>query len=411
MANDPIGEFLANRLAEKAKNASEEAVEKLRQKLDRRPWVADAARRAGQLRFTSHPVKFSQPDIVTRQCTATVFRGDFAQDGFVRTGNVRSLEVDVDGNAATLDVYTFLMIKLEDGQTVLDHFRARTDTLRELLGVDDGEYASLATQFLEIESPDPAPRSHGNIKQVYFPVDDEYHLLSVLTPSTIVSENVQRINETRFGEEAKAVREARRKNQLNEHAVVDFPNVLTMHFGGTKPQNISKLNSNNGGKAFLLASLPPTFDTAYVRLPRRNFLAEVRWDEELRIAIGHLHRFFKLDYANVDIRRGRRRCVEIILDWLFFRAYGLQTIGAGWSRSESVRLPAWQSAWLDAGRLSGRDDVPNWERMLDESVAEWIMVTYRKMMRGDAVELGPDVRSAFASECREHALSARESIQ
>ncbi|VFS89950.1 CRISPR type I-F/YPEST-associated protein Csy1 [Raoultella planticola] len=64
----------------------------------------------------------------------------------------------------------------------------------------------------------------------------------------------------RFGDDVKAIWKARRENTWHPRPLVLFPYSAEMHFGGTKPQNISWLNSVRGGRVWLLSAQPPQWE-------------------------------------------------------------------------------------------------------------------------------------------------------
>ena len=76
--------------------------------------------------------------------------------------------------------------------------------------------------------PDDMNMTDERIKQVYFPVEGDYHLLSILTPSALLYELKNRINEIRFGEEAKQAREAKKKNLFHPSGFGDIYNLTTI---------------------------------------------------------------------------------------------------------------------------------------------------------------------------------------
>lgn len=92
--------------------------------------------------------------------------------------------------------------------------------------------------------------------------DANYHLLAPLYASSLAHRVFQTINEERFGEAAKEARQARREGLFVQQAVHEYPQLVVQKLGGTKPQNISQLNSERGGNNYLLASLPPIWTSA-----------------------------------------------------------------------------------------------------------------------------------------------------
>ncbi|MGB7344256.1 MAG: type I-F CRISPR-associated protein Csy1 [Pirellulaceae bacterium] len=399
--NNPIVAFLEERKQTKLKKPGNKSIEEIEGDFQIGNWVENAARRASQLSMVSHPGKFSHPDA---RISSLLYSGDAVVDGYVRSGNV-TVQSDVLGNAAALDVYAFLSLALADGKTVLAHLESDSTMLRELLDVDEETYGRWKTGLLQIKAADETQRTDGHVKQVYFPIDDGYHLLSVLTPSGIVTEHRERIREMKFSDDAKAAREARKNDQPSETGLDDLIGVLTVRYGGTQPQNISKLNSNNAGQAWLLPSLPPTLSRDHVRIPKRDFFNSLRWDDELKRIYTAVHRIFSTDYNNVNIREARKRWFESIFEWVFYRATILQQHDPHWSDDASVHLPLAQKLWLDAGNWERRDQDDTWQQAIAESFSQWTVVTYRKMRRslGDTVALGQTEETKFAEELKAYA--------
>ncbi len=405
---NPIVEFLEKRKQKPLKEAKK-PVEEIEAEFQIPQWVDGAAKRAGQLSLVSHPGKFSHPDA---RITPVLFTGAFAADGYLRSGNARA-DVDVVGNAAALDVYAFLSLVLEDGRTVLAHFEAGSVALRALLAVDEATFGQWREAFLQIKAMDDEVKTHANVKQVYFPVAEGYHLLSVLYPSGLMSECRERIRVMKFSESTKAAREAKRKEQFHAEGFAELTGLLTVHFGGTKPQNISKLNSNNGGEAWLLPCLPPTLAAQHWRVPKTDFFQWLRWDEDLKEILSALHRLFVSDYNTVAMRDYRKRRVEQVFDWVMLRAMRLQEQPAGWSQAAGVALPVAQQYWLDAALTEQRATDDAWRGVIARRIAEWVISTYTRFAKGQkdkAVSLGETEVKAFQAELLDYLREHEEFI-
>lgn len=74
-----------------------------------------------------------------------------------------------------------------------------------------------------------------------------------------------------FLEHNKEARQLKKKDEYSENGFDELFNLTRISYGGTKPQNISVLNSNSAGKVYLLPSLPPSLKKRDVRLPRYDF--------------------------------------------------------------------------------------------------------------------------------------------
>ena len=190
---NPIVDFLEKRKQDKLKKPAK-PVEEIEQDFRLDVWVSGAASRASQLSLVSHPGKFSHPDA---RITPVLITGEYAPDGYLRSGNA-SVGQDVVGNAAALDVYSFLSILLEDGRSVLQHFEDSSEALRQLLGVNEAVFQQWRTDFLQIKAVEEGVKTHTNVKQVYFPLAEGYHLLPVLYPSGLMTAHRERLRQMKF---------------------------------------------------------------------------------------------------------------------------------------------------------------------------------------------------------------------
>lgn len=206
-------------------------------------WLPNAAKRAGQISISSHPCTFSHPSARKNKngaVTPIIARATRLPDGYLRTGNV-DIEYDALGNAAALDVYKFLMLSMEDGKTLLQHIETDSTVAKELLEIGTEPYEALKQGFMAMVHSETNSITSSKIKQVYFPVDDQYHLLSVLSNSGLIFELRDRLASLRFSEEQKRLRQKKRTGEYAEKDFFEVYNLTTIGYGGTKPQNISVL--------------------------------------------------------------------------------------------------------------------------------------------------------------------------
>ena len=202
----------------------------------------------------------------------------------------------------------------------------------------------------------PRPSSHSNAKQLYWQVgqdahdDASYHLLAPLFPTSLVHRVYQQLQDDRFSEEAKAAREARRNGTHHERPVREYPQMAIQKLGGTKPQNISQLNSERRGDNCLLASVPPIWKSAAVRpLLNINSLFKVYGRRpEVKEEVAALREFLKKNPpANMDTRQRVRKGVQRLVDEMLVFQAELLTLEPGWSQAEDCNLSAAQRIWLD----------------------------------------------------------------
>ncbi|MBO3657715.1 type I-F CRISPR-associated protein Csy1 [Acinetobacter haemolyticus] len=378
-------------LKDRIKKAENESViaelqQQAKDKFSLNEWLPDAAKRVTQLSMVSHPSKFSHPSAKTSSVIANV---EHRNDGYLRSGNV-DYSLDVFGNAAAMDVFKFLSLPLTDKLTVLDGFEEKDQGLKSLIADAKLNFDTLSTEFLKIKAADNSIRTDHLVKQVYFPVSEaEYHLLSILTPSGLITRLKQSIDAIRFSEETKQAKESRKKNEHHEVGYSDIFGLTVTAYGGTQPQNVSVLNSQNAGRAYLLPSCPPVLEKRTIRLPKTDFFVQCLYRKNYQDSFIQLHKFLQLDLNNIDIRNAIRNIIQFVIDQILLQAFRTREYAVeGWSNQDYYSsLPKLQRIWLDKVHQTTRDEDNDWRDELSREIARWILRSYEKVI-SDAYTLG-----------------------
>ena len=366
-------------------------------------WLPDAARRAQQLSIVSHPGKFSHP---SAKISSIIANSQRSADGFLRTGNVDAA-LDVLGNAAALDVYKFLSLTLSNNQTVLVHLEQKTPEIEKQLTIPSVPFSEIEQGMLGIkQDDDSATKTSGKVKQIYFPVDENnYHLLSIVTPSNLMFKLKECINTMRFSEDAKAIREAKKNKRHDENDLSEVYGLSVVGFGGTKPQNISVLNNQNGGVAYLLPSMPPVLNRRTIQPPKTNFFTNTLWAKAYQKDFKKLHALFTSDANNMHIRNQRDRLTRNIIYQVSDRLWMIRYLEAGWSESDTYQqLPKYQKIWLDRFYADTREDNIDWLDAVKDELSLWFLHAYKKVMDNKALSLGDEQLPYFKSmieDCEE----------
>lgn len=402
-----LEERCAKELAEKQKKGTDEAgLSAVREKYRRETWLADAARRSSQIRLVTHALKYDHPDARG----SSLYADDAAvPDGYVGTASCPAIREDVVGNAAALDVFKFLCLE-HDGKSLLQRVLAHDAHLLAAFSDDREQAESWMTAFRHMREGDERPASHTLAKQVYFPLEGGgYHLLAPLFPTSLVQRVYETMREDRFGVKAKEAREAHRAQRFCTHGYGDYPRLLVRRFGGTKPQNISQLNSERHGESWLLASLPPLWDTERVRLPLGvktvfgaplNALPDVA-RARLRL-VGFLERAAG-EYTNIRIRETRAALLDDLLTAVVQWAARIRAEEPGWSADASCRLPEAERFWLDPRRGESdpewreRRDATPWRDALLETAAVWC----NRELSTEKLPMGDEEQHAWEREIAE----------
>lgn len=340
-------------------------------KYDYATWLADAARRVSQIQAVTHVLKATHPD--ARGSSLHVAPSGLPQHAEIGSHLLGAdYAEDVVGNAAALDVFKLLKLDVE-GKRLLDWMQAGDADLQAALTNNAEQALEWMQAFASLVRTDAAAATHPMAKQLYWLVDEEpennehYQLLQPMFASALAHAVHADIQDARFGEDNKAARQAKRDNKPVDTGYRDYRNLAIRKLGGTKPQNISQLNSERGGVNYLLASLPPAawkprvgfklLNVASVLEDKRSafiYFGDVR--EQLR-ALADL---LKADPdANVETRKQREAIEQALGQEL--AAFGASVRGheqPGWSRHADCKLPLCEKLWLDPERseLPPRDD-------------------------------------------------------
>ncbi|WGO83052.1 type I-F CRISPR-associated protein Csy1 [Arsenophonus apicola] len=375
-------------------------------------WLISAAKRAGQISITTHPCTFSHPSARKNKngyVSSIIATAKSKKDGFLRTGNV-NIKPDAFGNAAALDVYKFLTLEMNDKQTLLEHIKAETELARTLLGYGKKHYEELRDGFLQmIKTDNNVVITSSKIKQVYFPIETEYHQLSLLTHSGHLFELRQRIDAIRFAEQNKTARELKRKGEYSEHGFSEIYNITTIGFGGTKPQNISVKNSQNSGKAHLLLSLPPPILlTRTLRLPQHNFFSDTFNPFHIKETFQAFHRLLyisknkpenlnnqQVSGENQRYKPSRDTVYDILatrvqeyIDHIILIMWQIRQQLASNEIPLPKNLPTYQKIWLFPDRQDERDQTNDWLTHLIEVLARQFISSYQKIIEKKYIQLG-----------------------
>jgi len=399
MLDKAITEFLENKKQDYLKknvktDTSDEDNQKFtqeaEQKFDLENWLIDASQRAKQLSLTSHPAKFVHPNA---KASSIIVDAKKDNDGLLRSGNVE-VELDVFGNAAALDVEKFLRIKLQDNQTILQHLEQNSELIKQQFETANTKFEDIRNGFMQIKRSDLEQTSE-QLKQVYFPVGDNYHLLSILNASGIIYKLKQNINELRFSEENKTLREELKKAKPIEikGTITEIYGLTAVGYGGTQAQNISTLNAQNRGVSLLLSSMPPALEKRQTQPPKTNFFDNCLWAGLFKRDFEQFHKVLSWRKNNIDVRDMRDDIVLNSIIMLKRLIENIREINAGWSDSETYAdLVLWQKIWLDEQYAEIRQDEKQNQEYLSKVqsyFANWFIGNYKQSTKDNKL-LGDD---------------------
>ncbi|MCC2003112.1 type I-F CRISPR-associated protein Csy1 [Enterobacter bugandensis] len=381
-------------------------------------WLTNAAKRAGQINLVTHAAKFTHGD----SKSSSIYSEAVALEGYLSTAALSGLEPDAVGNAAALDVAKLLQTRVNGGDSLLASLKRGDRAALAAFTDDANQLDEWIAGFSRALTPGE-PASHKLAKQGYFPVGENYHLLSPLFATSLVHAMHQKMIAFRFGDDVKAIWKARREKTWHPTPLTLFPHSAEIHFGGTKPQNISYLNSVRGGRSWLLSCQPPQWKKAD-KPPttlRSIFTSGGQFDRRANSTVQLLVSLLARtgDYTNVRIREARDEYIDALIDLLFVVASELQRdTWQNWTLS-CERLVTHQQLWLDpwrtktdeAFRLERNKD--DWQVSVATDFALWLNARLSKVLKdlGYVEQREWQTRERLRSNLREMEKIIREALK
>lgn len=348
-------------------------------------WLPKASKRAKSRALSSHPSKFSHPStgigndnrknstFVTPIACLDVKR---SSDGYLRTGNVEAV-LDSMGNAGELDVDSFLKLVVADGRTILEHLTDDSEYVKELFSIKSECYEALRSGFLAMLLTDGEIETSSKIKQVFFPVAGEYHLLSTLTPSGLIFELK---NRCRLTASDKVARDKRKLGEFHETGYSQVPNITVIGYGGGNPWNISELNKSNYGESYLLSSEPPKLAKRDIYFPAIDFFTQSLSHYQCRDLYYLLHDLFLGHKNDWNVRRERDEYYQAIIDRIIEKMWVVRGVSEEQFNPDTTQLNKTQKIWLCAANEKERDMADDWLDELCSDIARFIFNGYEKSL-------------------------------
>ncbi|GKW41402.1 type I-F CRISPR-associated protein Csy1 [Pectobacterium parvum] len=406
------GEALAAEELELAEKRRE-----IEQKHEVRAWLTDAASRAGQISLVTHALKFTHSDAKG----SSIFSAETAADAkTLSTATLAQPAIDAVGNAAALDVARLLQTE-HDGDSLVSALQRGDHRALEALAENPEQLTQWLAGFQQVFT-DRQPSSHKLAKQIYFPTENgEYHLLSPLYSSSLAQALHQRINAVRFGDEAKDIRKARKDNLWHDQLDISYPNLAVQNMGGTKPQNISSLNSSRSGRSYLLSCAPPQWNSIE-KPPQQHeciFRSNGEVDYHTSDIVKSMRRFLlsvKKVQNNRDIRQQRLHYLDQLIDQLFFYVSSVQNLPSGWSAESELKRA--QQLWLDPYRaktdtVSRRErEAGDWQKAVAYDFGRWLnrRLKHEELIFGEVERREWSTAALFKRRMREMESALKEDL-
>lgn len=345
-------------------------------------WFDAMVMHMNECHLASHVGKFINPDIKTTVCSQSKNVAGYVTTG----GSTCSLDIQIPAQYLRRSA-SLLLSPVTPDKNVLEAVITQDKELEkelELLSLPIEKLQKKVQERLEDSQKEPEA-TDTHLRQVYFPIaEGEYHLLSVMPSSCLALEMYQRI---------RAINDHKidcynKKSEDYGKPCEEVTGLTMIGFGGTQPQNISALNSQCGGKVYLLSSLPPSLHEVKVRVPRSDFFKESIWYKSQSSALYRLHAYMKQERNTMEIRKAIHDLVDEMIDAVLLVAYQIRAVGDGWSNDKKYAgLFKAQKIWLDDIYKDARKE-DAWLQEIAASFARWVITSYEKLLGTEAIRLG-----------------------
>ncbi|AIK00643.1 CRISPR-associated family protein [Moraxella catarrhalis] len=246
-------------------------------------------------------------------------------------------------------------------------------------------------------------QTDGKNKQLlFYQQDGNYTCLIPLYPTSITHYVYQKISNVKYSEVNLQARKNRRENK-DPAPYCDMPNLAVTILGGTNSNNVSRLNNIQGGRNYLLPSLPPKISQdREFSLSKfcENFFESKTLKYHIQDDFNYVVQVVKDTRNTIDVRDKRKDAIDRLLHTIFGIAHVLQNKPAGWSKTYA--LPLAQKIWLDPYRadLDGEAKFADektkqeWQKIILQDFASW----FNQQLRSTIKELKFDFADAEYNE-------------
>ena len=355
-----------------------------------RDWLIQNSPKAEKCNKASHIGKFTHPDADVKSCV--FFEGRKQNDGFLRTGNVKT-NSDFSRNASNSKITKFLNMEMKSNgknDNLLKHLEKNSKYIQnQLKFLGTKKYNKIREQLLKAVKINGSVTS-SEIKQVYFPVNGDYHLLSILSSSGIMLALKQKIEEMKYSNESKKARDAKKVKKYSKTGFCDIYHLTLISYGGEKPQNISDI-ATKLKKSYLLPSIPPSIHKKKIRLPKYNFFKDTLKMKDYKYIFFEFNKLQSTNWNNQRIREARDKWLKHFLDKIIEDMWYIRQNNPGWSDSRST-LPLYQKKWLD-NKYHHERKLPEFNIMIDkviDDMSRYFIFSYEKILKKKKVSLLDD---------------------
>lgn len=378
-----------------------ESLSKFKEKYELETWMDYAANKmTNQIGFGTHISKGIHSS--SKGDNVNFSPENDLREGLVGHQSINNHNLDASGNAAALPLFSFYDYEVIENKKIKDFIIENNESFKQALSKN----AELSKQYFEVFRQsligmNLQPNTSEYNKQTLWNIGDyEYICIVPLYPSSLTNYVHKKINHIKYSEEIVTAKKNRfsKNTEVEQLPYLTISDLATERIGGSNPQGVSRHMSSQGGRNYLLPSLPPMLNIANSTFKPSKF-ADTIFAKSLANKVNPILQdiFYVVKSAKntVDIRDARKEAMDEILKRIFeFANYMRNDLPAGWTKDSE--LDECEQFWLDPKRAELPDEEEWSTRRVQTEWHKEIIHRFARWMNTLLQEKFKDIRTEIA---------------
>jgi len=295
--------------------------------------------------IATHVAKLTHSSI---SWTTSIFYQNNDENDYLSTSSIKKLQVDVAHPDLKLAPISKFILFLHGKEIIGKAVTIEDLNIFKPFSVDDKEFEKWREGFFLYCTQNPVA-THYLAKQIYFPVNDEYHLLAPMNSSSLEQEVYDRLN---FDSVMNEIRDHKNKGVYHPDTFIAYPKKAILKVTASNDSNASLSNGKRRGKRYLLPSMPPTWQK--IQTPPLNQKTIFSGEFEKRAwkptkdLQKYLIRLQNKEFGNKATRDHVKQHINDVINILFDYVLEIQAMPPNWSEKSTLKEA--HALWLDSGR-------------------------------------------------------------
>ncbi|NAW69751.1 type I-F CRISPR-associated protein Csy1, partial [Vibrio sp. V28_P6S34P95] len=220
-------------------------------------------------------------------------------------------------------------------------------------------------------------------KQLYFPLAQNYHLLALLQPSSLIQKLYERCFDQEVRKKQDQFTKSRNASKFIPGVQQSFVGVSKLLITQSQHQNATVFNGKRGGIQRLFNTQPPTW-VVQIKPPinQKSWFYNGIPNSVVKTDVDYLRDFLlrnerlSLSTRNPQKRKWLIKWGQSLTDTVLFYAQQIQLLPEGWSGVESIKLKLSQQYFLDPYRddeaFQTARKTTDWQSEVSKDFAKWV---------------------------------------